>query len=523
MDKTISEKMNCSNRSLLPTSIIFASVALATASATTIAYRYFSYREFDNDNDNNRSYARSILQRRNNDQRRHHRNNDIIRKPLRNITPRPGEQSQIVYLTGIHKQTSEEELLELFSLGGSSPVEVDLSEVFFQKGGGRAWAMYGNARDAKLTVVALQSKNVHGCILCARLERGVEKNGKRISDKTTHTAIIRGIQPRRGTPKKKIDTDITKVSRKKMTKKMRKEQQKSIGKQKPHTATTTTTTTTTLERTEDNFIHTYSHNSILIGETEYPFPSGIYLTKLIQKLSHDTGDNLLEKKNKEHRQQKLQLQQDEDLLRLLSDVSILGCGSVHKYAKEVSEAFAMVDAIERAINLTFGISVSDLQQPVICYCLGDGKYPMGAAALSLFLPVNKDRFNWKFIAIDPLLPKQDESTVTATTASSNATSMFHDRIEMFSGISQDYCIEKRADDISVDPTKKSPALLSIAVACHSHAPLEEFWERMPSPKLSVAMPCCAQFSELLKEKPIFEYDNYEVYSPKRRIKIFASI
>ena len=515
--------MNCSNRSLLPTSIIFASVALATASATTIAYRYFSYREFDNDNDNNRSYARSILQRRNNDQRRHHRNNDIIRKPLRNITPRPGEQSQIVYLTGIHKQTSEEELLELFSLGGSSPVEVDLSEVFFQKGGGRAWAMYGNARDAKLTVVALQSKNVHGCILCARLERGVEKNGKRISDKTTHTAIIRGIQPRRGTPKKKIDTDITKVSRKKMTKKMRKEQQKSIGKQKPHTATTTTTTTTTtLERTEDNFIHTYSHNSILIGETEYPFPSGIYLTKLIQKLSHDTGDNLLEKKNKEHRQQKLQLQQDEDLLRLLSDVSILGCGSVHKYAKEVSEAFAMVDAIERAINLTFGISVSDLQQPVICYCLGDGKYPMGAAALSLFLPVSKDRNNWKFIAIDPLLPKQDESTVTATTATSNATSMFHDRIEMFSGISQDYCIEKRADDISVDPTK-SPALLSIAVACHSHAPLEEFWERMPSPKLSVAMPCCAQFSELLKEKPIFEYDNYEVYSPKRRIKIFASI
>ena len=58
VDKTISEKMNCSNRSLLPTSIIFASVALATASATTIAYRYFSYREFDNDNDNNRSYAR---------------------------------------------------------------------------------------------------------------------------------------------------------------------------------------------------------------------------------------------------------------------------------------------------------------------------------------------------------------------------------------------------------------------------------------------------------------------------------
>ncbi|MGK3740928.1 MAG: hypothetical protein ACI8RD_000912 [Bacillariaceae sp.] len=509
-----------SSSASLPTSIICASVALVTASATTIAYRYFWYREFDDidddddDNDNgNRSYAYwYILQRHNNDQRRHHRNNSIIRRPLRNVTPRPGEEPQIVYLTGIHKQTSEEELLELFSLGGSSPVEVDLSEVSFQKGGGRAWAMYVNARDAKSTVSALQSKNVRGCILCARLERGVEKDGKRISDKTTHTAIIRGIQPRRGTPKKKkIDNNnVTTESKKKMTKKMRKEQQKSIGKQKPHTDTTT-----------DDCIHTYSHNSILIGEIEYPFPSGIYLTNLIQKLSHDTisSDNLFEKENKVHRQQQKQkLHQDEDLLRLLSDVSILGCGSVHKYAKEISEAFAMVDAIERAIKLTFGISVSDLQQPVICYCLGDGKYPMGAAALSLFLPISKNRNNWKFIAIDPLLPKQDESMVTATTATatgtSNATSMFHDRIEMFSGISQDYCIEKRADDSS---------LLSIAVACHSHAPLEEFWERMPSPKLSVAMPCCAQFSELPKEKPIFEYDNYEVYSPKRRIKTFASI
>jgi len=112
----------------------------------------------------------------------------------------------------------------------------------------------------------------------------------------------------------------------------------------------------------------------------------------------------------------------------------------------------------------------------------------------------------------------------------NATSMFHDRIELFSGFSQDYTIEKTPQlpcydgETSLDAsTSNDRSLLSIAIACHSHAPLEEFWERMPNPKLCVAMPCCAQFSELLKEKPILEYDNYEVYSPKRRINVFASV
>jgi len=258
----------------------------------------------------------------------------------------------------------------------------------------------------------------------------------------------------------------------------------------------------------------------LIGEIEYPFPSGIYLSKLIQKLSK-TNNDPSEKKYKDHHQQK---QQDEDLLRLLSDISILGCGSVHRYVKELSEVFAMVDAVERAIKLNFGILTGDMQHPVICYCLGDGKYPIGAAALILFLPISRNEKNWKFIAIDPLLPKQDTSEsaasqakATIATSKINATSMLYDRIEIFSGLSQDYCIEKRTNY----PSKLSPSL-SIIVACHSHAPLEEFWERIPSPKLCVAMPCCAQFSELPKETPIFEYDNYEVYSPKRRIKIFAS-
>jgi len=501
-----------SNRS----SFIFATVAVATASATVIIYRCFWYKTKNDDCDGDNRPSRAPSQQQNYDSIR-------IKPPLRNYTPRPGEQSRIVYLTGIDKQTSEDELVELFSSGGGAPpVEIDASEVSFRKGGGRAWALYGNTEDARRTIEMLQGKSVHGCVLCARLEWGVEKDGKRITDKTVHTAIVRGIQRRRGTPKKKqLGNDENLKTKDRMNKKNKsnlKQQLRTLeGKDKAQAATPSS-----------EYVATYSHNSISIEEIEYPFPSGIYSTKLIQRLSTEI-ENLSERiYDSQHHQR----EQDTKLLRLLSDVSILGCGSVYRYAKEVSEAFAMVDALERAIKLAFGVGPGDLQRPVICYCLGDGKYPIGAAALELFLQktsCNSSKTNfWKCIAIDPLLPKLDGASVVPmastnnTNSSANATSMFHDRIELFSGLSQDYSIEDTCSPSADGSDSRAPPLLSIAIACHSHAPLEEFWERMPYPKLCVAMPCCAQFSELPKETPIFEYDNFEVYSPKRRIKIFAS-
>jgi len=515
-------------------SILFATVAVATASTTAIMYRCFWYYKTKTDvchGDNNRpSRITTVPSQQQQQQPTYNNSNSIrIQPPLRNVTPRPGEQSRIVYLTGIDKQTNEDELVELFSSGGP-PIEIDASEISFRKGGGRAWALYRTAEDARRTIAALHGKTVHGCVLCARLEWGVEKDGKRITDKSTHTAILRGIQTRRGTPKKKqqvpVGNETNHPKTKKKSKKKQQQQSRTIeGKETAQAAATTSS----------EYFATYSHNSISIGEIEYPFPSGIYSTKLIQRLSMAVG-SLPGNEDKDDVRQRHQREQDAKLLRLLSDVSILGCGSVHRYAKEVSEAFAMVDALERAIKHTFGVGTGDLQHPVICYCLGDGKYPIGAAALELFLQKpcsNSSNKNlWRFIAIDPLLSKRDGDSVVpeASTenntgdSSTNATSMFHDRIELFSGLSQDYSIEKTdRDAASADGSDpRDPPLLSIAIACHSHAPLEEFWERMPSPKLCVALPCCAQFSELPKETPIFAYDNFEIYSPKRRINIFAS-
>ncbi len=487
--------------------LLFAAVAIATTSVNAIGYRYFWHRTKDRRRDGDDLPSNSKARRQTDD-------TVHIKPPLRNTNPLPGQQPRIIYLTGIDKQTDEDELAQLFSIGGNTnPIEIDASEVSFQKGGGRAWALYRTSEDAKRAADALHGKSVRGCSLCARLEWGVQKDGKRITDKTTHTAILRGIQRRRGTPKKvqagNETTNSTKQKKKKTNAK---------NKKKPHRIDTSSDT-----GSSSDYVATYSHNSISIGEIEYPFPSGIYSTKLIQRLSSMLGRSF----DEEDALQKNQREQDEKLLRLLSDVSIIGCGSMNRYAKEVSEAFAMVDALERGIKLTFGVGVGDLPYSVTCYCLGDGKYPIGAAALELFLPKPSHSDNngksWKFIAIDPLLPKLEKNSAQISESSenddarstANATSMYHNKIELFSGFSQDYSIEK-ASGAGHCPS------LSIVIACHSHAPLEEFWERIPKPKLCVALPCCAQFSELPKETPILEYDNFEIYSAKRRIKIFAS-
>lgn len=34
--------------------------------------------------------------------------------------------------------------------------------------------------------------------------------------------------------------------------------------------------------------------------------------------------------------------------------------------------------------------------------------------------------------------------------------------------------------------------ISIVVACHSHAPLQELWDRVPVPKYAVTLPCCGK-------------------------------
>ena len=81
--------------------------------------------------------------------------------------------------------------------------------------------------------------------------------------------------------------------------------------------------------------------------------------------------------------------------------------------------------------------------------------------------------------------------------------------------------KKRSDEFIIPP-KKHDNELHIVVACHSHAPLQEIWDRVPGPKLGIVMPCCGKTWSHLSDTPIFSYDDFEVYSPKRRILLYYS-
>ncbi|KAG7342610.1 hypothetical protein IV203_017854 [Nitzschia inconspicua] len=475
-------------------------VAVATFLSAASAWRYFSCNpKLKSDKKKTKSTKWSQVR---------------IQTPLRHVTPSPGEASRIVYLTGIDKATTFEELLEIFSQGGSAPIKVDLSEVSFAKGGGRAWAMYETSQEARTVVEIVHQTIFRGCTLCARLELGVEADGRRITDKSVHTAVMRSIQPRRGgggggvgTTTTTTKTSTTQNKNKTQTKKIKSNNYNNKNKNnQPPTAVS------------------YSHKSLSVGSIEYPFPSGLYLTKLIQHLSKQSSQsNNTTDCNTQSQQSTGKRNDNTDILDLLSDVSKIGGGSMTQYAKEISEAFAMVDAVERAVSkIQRHLQQRNVHQSTTCYCLGDGKYPLTASALALTMPTD-----WKFISIDPLLQQQQQQWDDVH------STCFHERIQLFCGLSQDFSIPKKSkqehggggvEDRHTELTVTVPTRLAVVIACHSHAPLEEFWNRLvdnhDGPKICVAMPCCAQFNELTNETPLLEYDNFEVYSPKRHIQIY---
>jgi hypothetical protein len=98
---------------------------------------------------------------------------------------------------------------------------------------------------------------------------------------------------------------------------------------------------------------------------------------------------------------------------------------------------------------------------VVCYVLGDGRHPQCASLLSTYTS------DWTIHSIDPML---DTSAPVAANVHLHAI-----RSEKFRAV-------------------RSKASLSVVLAVHSHAPLDEFWRRLPAnrPKIAIALPCCVR-------------------------------
>ena len=155
----------------------------------------------------------------------------------------------------------------------------------------------------------------------------------------------------------------------------------------------------------------------------------------------------------------------------------------------------MVNGIHRAFHVAaLDMTVSNVK----VYCIADGVAPFCAAALCLFI----ENGSWQYISIDPLMEYD--------TIHLNPYDDIRDRIHVVKSKTEDYLIDN------------SHHGLSIVVACHSHAPCQDFWDRVACPKLAIIMPCCGKGKawSTLDEVPIDEYEDFEVISPKRKVSIY---
>jgi hypothetical protein len=215
------------------------------------------------------------------------------------------DESDTVYGRGFSKHISSEMIEDFLSII-EHPIEIDFSR---RHVGGVIWAKYSTIDIAGATIRSLHQSHCQGYSISLRFELGVDIDGKPIVPRANHNTVIRQIK--------------TKNKEKKLIKQA-----------------------------------CYSHRSITVDETEYPFPSGLYLSRIIQLTR--TISSL-----------------DNPLMNLITDVSISP-----KYTKEISEAMAMVDAVQRSIKLVFNCEPTSLSMPVNVYVLGDGKQPLCAACLS---------------------------------------------------------------------------------------------------------------------------------------------
>ena len=431
-----------------------------------------------------------------------------------------GECSDTLYIRGFVREMSDEALIDVLlhyqptttSPESAVPVvttttqegyTVDLTE---RQGRNVIWLKCPSEEDAEARLQALNQAVIHGKVLSVKYELGRDPiTGKVRVPGNTHNTVIRRVLMSHSSssvedsgeycPPCKLPRLLTSSStHKKLT----------------STSSSSSTAMPTYNYSHKSIFFHVSHPLPAHGNNvmtlELPYPSGLYLTRLIQLTKTTNIQDPL-----------LQL-----LLNHRNDIN------PSKYPKEISEAMAMVDALQRTLkhlqinyhplkreehdNKATKQSTKKNFTRFKVYVLGDGKIPLAAAALCLHLPSH-----FSFHSIDPILvPLEIPSSV-------EYASRFHQHAVM----SQDYSISDD-DEVQVD-------LLSIVVACHSHAPLQEFWDRIKTAKVAITMPCCANYSDLQiiqnitnfnvdgGTREVMSFEDFEVYSAKRIIHIYESL
>ena len=384
--------------------------------------------------------------------------------------------SRGVYVSGLNKRVNRALLLAHFAECGSIE-QCDFSESPRQ---GFAWLRFDTQDAANAAVRSRHHSELVGTVIVVRHELGYNAAGARVA------ALSRGTSS--STPKSISILD------------------QAYGKGAGRAAVS------------------YAGKGLLVGNVEYPIPTGAYLVKLLMQChssAHSGKQALID--------------------------ALLDARHGNKHAKELSESMAMVNAVPECSH-RLGVDLMRVEN-VQVYVLGDGIIPFTAITMLLFVPSS-----WIFTSIDPLLSfdpaalgpgyahrvtcatslSQDFRIPGQETGSSSASSLTSDTSAVCwhdasvgsdppSGFDGHTSPSARiASGLPGVPGSSShPRHLSIVVACHSHAPLQEFWDRLPSPKIAISLPCCGKTWSLLSETSLYEYEDYEVFSPKRRVFLYA--
>lgn len=345
-------------------------------------------------------------------------------------------RSKTLEIKGFRKSTSEQEITDVLS-DIEFPTELDFSSRLSKRS--KVYVTYENIEVAAAMIHTLHQLNYNGAILSARYELGFDENGLRYIDHSSHNTAVRAVRSESGM------------------------------------------------QIPNQMGFTYNFNSVTVDQVQFPFPSGLYLSRVLDLTRT--------------------LPSTDPLLDLLTNSR--KSGGATKHTKEVSEAMAMVDCLERAIKRVYGISPSQLTKcDVRLYVIGDGKNPMCSASMCLHFPSQ-----WKYYSIDPILDVIPDEELGE----------YASRFFQYRGYSETFIIpSQETDEEEVEDGDDScNDTLSIVVACHSHAPLHEFWTRIPSPKLGIVMPCCADYSDLPGETPIIDFEDFEVLSPRRHVFVYS--
>jgi hypothetical protein len=174
---------------------------------------------------------------------------------------------------------------------------------------------------------------------------------------------------------------------------------------------------------------------------------------------------------------------------------------------------AMVNALKR-FKFAADIDVTSIQYATV-FAVADGIAPFSASALgSIVFPyflLNKNEvLYYKYVTIGLFMPS---GWIYYT---------IDPKLELeLDNLNNFHLMKMKSEEFPI-PRAFNQGELSIVIACHSHAPLQQFWSRVPAPKVAVVMPCCGRSWSHLSDIPVDIYEDFEVYSPKRKVFLYYS-